>query len=379
MPIEVKNISHIYMENTPYEKKALNNVSLTINEGEFVAIAGHTGSGKSTLMQHFNGLLNPTRGEVFIDGIDINKKKDKKTLHARRSVGMVFQYPEQQLFEESIFADIAFGPRNFGCSEDEVKQRVKEAMDFVELDYEEYKDKSPFLLSGGQMRRVAIAGIIALKPKYLVLDEPTAGLDPRLKQNLLQKVKKLHQKEKMTIIMVSHNMDDIALLADKVAIMRQGKLMIYGEPREVFTHKDVIEQAGLLEPEVMQLLRKIKEYGLDVDINALNKQEVLPIMDDFLNEMAYDFNTANAVTALYSHIKNINKDLRNASEDVLLLQKDLATFDAMLYVLGLKVDVKPLTEEEKELVNKWNLARKNKDFDTADTLRQEIVNRGIVL
>ena len=155
------------MENTPYEKKALNNVSLTINEGEFVAIAGHTGSGKSTLMQHFNGLLNPTRGEVFIDGIDINKKKDKKTLNARRSVGMVFQYPEQQLFEESIFADIAFGPRNFGCSEDEVKQRVKEAMDFVELDYEEYKDKSPFLLSGGQMRRVAIAGIIALKPKYL--------------------------------------------------------------------------------------------------------------------------------------------------------------------------------------------------------------------
>ena len=261
MPIEVKNISHIYMENTPYEKKALNNVSLTINEGEFVAIAGHTGSGKSTLMQHFNGLLNPTRGEVFIDGIDINKKKDKKTLNARRSVGMVFQYPEQQLFEESIFADIAFGPRNFGCSEDEVKQRVKEAMDFVELDYEEYKDKSPFLLSGGQMRRVAIAGIIALKPKYLVLDEPTAGLDPRLKQNLLQKVKKLHQKEKMTIIMVSHNMDDIALLADKVAIMRQGKLMIYGEPREVFTHIDVIEQAGLLEPEVMQLLRKIKEYG----------------------------------------------------------------------------------------------------------------------
>ena len=228
MPIEVKNISYIYMENTPYEKKALNNVSLTINEGEFVAIAGHTGSGKSTLMQHFNGLLNPTKGEVFIDGIDINKKKDKKTLNARRSVGMVFQYPEQQLFEESIFADIAFGPRNFGCSEDEVKQRVKEAMDFVELDYEEYKDKSPFLLSGGQMRRVAIAGIIALKPKYLVLDEPTAGLDPRLKQNLLQKVKKLHQKEKMTIIMVSHNMDDIALLADKVAIMRQGKLMIYG-------------------------------------------------------------------------------------------------------------------------------------------------------
>lgn len=275
MPIEIKDISHIYMEKTPYEKKALNNVSLTINDGDFVAIAGHTGSGKSTLMQHLNGLLNPNKGKVFIDGIDINQKKDKQTLNARRSVGVVFQYPEQQLFEESIFADIAFGPRNFGLSESEVEQRVKEAMDFVELDYEEYKDKSPFLLSGGQMRRVAIAGIIALKPKYLVLDEPTAGLDPRLKQNLLQKVKRLHQKEHVTIIMVSHNMDDIALLANKVAVMNQGKLMIYDEPRKVFAHRDIIEQAGLLEPEVMQLLRKIKEYGLDVEVSALNKQEAL--------------------------------------------------------------------------------------------------------
>lgn len=263
------------MEKTPYEKKALNNVSLTINDGDFVAIAGHTGSGKSTLMQHLNGLLNPNKGKVFIDGIDINKKKDKQTLNARRSVGVVFQYPEQQLFEESIFADIAFGPRNFGLSESEVEQRVKEAMDFVELDYEEYKDKSPFLLSGGQMRRVAIAGIIALKPKYLVLDEPTAGLDPRLKQNLLQKVKRLHQKEHVTIIMVSHNMDDIALLANKVAVMNQGKLMMYDEPRKVFAHRDIIEQAGLLEPEVMQLLRKIKEYGLDIEVSALNKQEAL--------------------------------------------------------------------------------------------------------
>lgn len=275
MPIEIKDISHIYMEKTPYEKKALNNVSLTINDGDFVAIAGHTGSGKSTLMQHLNGLLNPNKGKVFIDGIDINKKKDKQTLNARRSVGVVFQYPEQQLFEESIFADIAFGPRNFGLSESEVEQRVKEAMDFVELDYEEYKDKSPFLLSGGQMRRVAIAGIIALKPKYLVLDEPTAGLDPRLKQNLLQKVKRLHQKEHVTIIMVSHNMDDIALLANKVAVMNQGKLMMYDEPRKVFAHRDIIEQAGLLEPEVMQLLRKIKEYGLDIEVSALNKQEAL--------------------------------------------------------------------------------------------------------
>ena len=275
MPIEIKNISHIYMENTPYEKVALDDVSLTIDDGSFVAIAGHTGSGKSTLMQHLNGLLSPKQGEVTINGVDINKKKNKETLLARRSVGLVFQYPEQQLFEETIFADIAFGPRNFGLSEDEVTSRVKEAMDFVELDYEEYKDKSPFLLSGGQMRRVAIAGIIALKPKFLVLDEPTAGLDPNLKHNLLSKIKKLHQKEKITIIMVSHNMDDIALLADKVAIMNHGKLMIYDEPRKVFAQKDIIESAGLLEPEVVQLLRAIKQVGLDVNLNVLNKQEAL--------------------------------------------------------------------------------------------------------
>ena len=275
MPIEIKNISHIYMENTPYEKVALDDVSLTIDDGSFVAIAGHTGSGKSTLMQHLNGLLSPKQGEVTINGVDINKKKNKETLLARRSVGLVFQYPEQQLFEETIFADIAFGPRNFGLSEDEVTSRVKEAMDFVELDYEEYKDKSPFLLSGGQMRRVAIAGIIALKPKFLVLDEPTAGLDPKLKHNLLSKIKKLHQKEKITIIMVSHNMDDIALLADKVAIMNHGKLMIYDEPRKVFAQKDIIESAVLLEPEVVQLLRAIKQVGLDVNLNVLNKQEAL--------------------------------------------------------------------------------------------------------
>lgn len=207
--------------------------------------------------------------------MDINKKKNKDSLQARRSVGLVFQYPEQQLFEETIFADIAFGPRNFGLSEDEVIARIKDAMNFVELDYEEYKDKSPFLLSGGQMRRVAIAGIIALKPRFLVLDEPTAGLDPRLKQILLNKIKKLHKQENMTIIMVSHNMDDIALLADKVAIMNQGKLMIYDEPRKVFAQKEIIENAGLLEPEVVQLLRQIKSIGLDVDINVLNKKEAL--------------------------------------------------------------------------------------------------------
>ena len=274
MSIEIRNVTHIYMEKTPYEKMALDDVSLTIEEGSFTAIAGHTGSGKSTLMQHINGLLTPDKGMVHIDSIDINKK-NKVAFTARRSVGLVFQYPEQQLFEETVAKDIAFGPKNFGLSEDEIKERVKDAMEFVELDYDEYKDKSPFELSGGQMRRVAIAGIIALKPKYLVLDEPTAGLDPQLKANLLNKIKKLHSKEKMTIIMVSHNMDDIAKLADKVAVMNHGKLMIYDKPDKVFANRQIIKDAGLLEPEVMQLLQKIKDKGLDVNVNVLNKNDAL--------------------------------------------------------------------------------------------------------
>ena len=274
MSIEIRNVTHIYMEKTPYEKMALDDVSLTIEEGSFTAIAGHTGSGKSTLMQHINGLLTPDKGMVHIDGIDINKK-NKAAFTSRRSVGLVFQYPEQQLFEETVAKDIAFGPKNFGLSEDEIKERVKDAMEFVELDYDEYKDKSPFELSGGQMRRVAIAGIIALKPKYLVLDEPTAGLDPQLKANLLNKIKKLHSKEKMTIIMVSHNMDDIAKLADKVAVMNHGKLMIYDKPDKVFANRQIIKDAGLLEPEVMQLLQKIKDKGLDVNVNVLNKNDAL--------------------------------------------------------------------------------------------------------
>ncbi len=275
MPIEIRNITHTYMKNTPYEKIALHDVSLTIEDGSFVAIAGHTGSGKSTLMQHLNGLLAPDSGQVLVDGIDVNNKKDKAALAARRKVGLVFQYPEQQLFEETVYADIAFGPRNFGLGEAEVEERVKEAMDFVELDYKEYKNKSPFQLSGGQMRRAAIAGIIALKPKYLVLDEPTAGLDPRLKRSLLNKIKMLHKKERTTVIMVSHNMDDIAFLAQKAAVLNHGKLMLCDEPRRVFAHEEIISNAGLLEPEVMQMLKAIKQKGIDVDTSALTKAEAL--------------------------------------------------------------------------------------------------------
>lgn len=275
MPIEIKDISYTYMKNTPYEKKALQDINLTIEEGSFVAIAGHTGSGKSTLMQHINGLIVPQSGKVFIDNVDISKQKSKEALNARRKVGLVFQYPEQQLFEETIAADIGFAPKNFGLSESEINERVKQAMQFVELDYEKYKDKSPFLMSGGQMRRIAIAGIIALKPKYLVLDEPTAGLDPRLKQILLKKIQQLHKQEGTTIIMVSHNMDDIALLADKVAVLNHGKLMIYAKPEEVFAQDELLQSAGLLKPEVMQLLEAIKKQGIDINTVALNKAQVL--------------------------------------------------------------------------------------------------------
>lgn len=272
MAIEIKNVTHTYMKKTPYEKAALQNVSLTIEEGSFTAVAGHTGSGKSTLMQHLNGLLQPDSGTVLVDGVDVNKKKDKAALAARRKVGLVFQYPEQQLFEETVYSDIAFGPRNFGLNEADVKERVQEAMDFVELSYEKYKDKSPFQLSGGQKRRAALAGIIALKPRYLVLDEPTAGLDPRLKRSILTKIKELNEKEHTTIIMVSHNMDDIAFLAQKVAVLNHGRLMICDEPQKVFGHEQILKEAGLLEPEVMQLMQAVKQAGLDVRTNVLTRE-----------------------------------------------------------------------------------------------------------
>ena len=278
MAIEIKNVTHTYMKKTPYEKVALQGVSLTIEEGSFTAVAGHTGSGKSTLMQHLNGLLQPDSGTVLVDGVDVNKKKDKSALAARHKVGLVFQYPEQQLFEETVYSDIAFGPRNFGLNEADVKERVKEAMEFVELSYEKYKDKSPFQLSGGQKRRAALAGIIALKPRYLVLDEPTAGLDPRLKRSILSKIKELNEKEHTTIIMVSHNMDDIAFLAQKVAVMNHGRLMICDEPQKVFGHEQILKEAGLLEPEVMQLMQAVKQAGLDVRTNVLTREAALSLI-----------------------------------------------------------------------------------------------------
>ncbi|MBQ1509561.1 MAG: energy-coupling factor transporter ATPase [Selenomonadaceae bacterium] len=277
MSIEIKNVTYTYMPKTPFERTALKDVDLVIEEGSFTAIAGHTGSGKSTLVQHLNGLLEPTSGQVLVDGVDLNGKGSKSeklaARDARRKVGMVFQYAEHQLFEETIFADIAFAPRNLGLGEEEVEERVKEAMSLVGLGYEEFKDKSPFQLSGGQMRRVAIAGILAMQPKYLVLDEPTAGLDAAGKDKLIQEILQLHEKRHITMIFVSHNMDDIACLADKVLFMNQGRVLLYDTPARAFRAKDTLQEAGLCPPQIMSFLEDLRDAGIPVDTNALTVEE----------------------------------------------------------------------------------------------------------
>lgn len=277
MSLKLDNVTHIYMPKTPYERVALDSVSLEIAEGSFTAIAGHTGSGKSTLLQHLNGLLAPSSGTVTVDGVDINRlksKADKKTAIAtRHTVGMVFQYPEQQLFEETVALDIAFGPTQQGLAPEAVTARVKESMELVGLDYEKFKDKSPFQLSGGQMRRVAIAGVLALQPKYLVLDEPTAGLDPQGRENLLRAIRELHKKKKITIVLVSHSMEDIARLADSVIIMAHGKMLTQDRPLAVFKNNELLAEAGLAAPHIMTLLAKINAVGIKVNTDALTLEQ----------------------------------------------------------------------------------------------------------
>ena len=274
MSIEVRNISYIYMPKSPYERLALDDVTITIPEGKITAIAGHTGSGKSTLIQHLNGLISPTSGSVLVDGVDI-AAKGQAARAARRSVGMVFQYPEHQLFEETVEQDIAFGPKNYGMSPEEISERVRFAMDFVQLDYKEYSQRSPFQLSGGQMRRAAIAGVVALKPKHLVLDEPTAGLDPKGREELMQRIMKLHRQEKNTIILVSHSMDDIARFADNVVIMNRGRVLMEGTPHEVFVREDFIRQAGLDVPQITNIVKALKIRGWDISSNIYTMDEAV--------------------------------------------------------------------------------------------------------
>lgn len=263
MSIKIENLVHVYMPKSPFEKVALNNVNLEINDGEFVALIGHTGSGKSTLIQHMNGLLRPTSGKIIIDSTDITEKNVKLS-DIRKKVGLVFQYPEYQLFEETIEKDIEFGPRNLGLDNEEITRRVKRAMNMVGLDYETYKDKSPFDLSGGQKRRVAIAGVIAMEPKTLILDEPTAGLDPKGRDDILNQIKILHDEYKMTIIIVSHSMEDVANIAERVIVMNKGEVALQGKPSEVFVEVEKLEKMGLAVPQVTYLMRELKNKGFDV-------------------------------------------------------------------------------------------------------------------
>ena len=263
MSIKIENLTHVYMPKTPFEKKALDNVNLTIEDGEFLALIGHTGSGKSTLIQHLNGLLEPSSGRILVDEVDITSKEVKLT-DIRKKIGLVFQYPEYQLFEETIEKDVAFGPNNLGLSAEEVSNRVKKSMEMVGLDYETYKDVSPFDLSGGQKRRVAIAGVIAMEPKVLILDEPTAGLDPKGRDDILEQIKILHEKYKMTIVLVSHSMEDVGKLAERIVVMNGGKIELLGKPSEIFKEVETLERIGLAVPQVTYLMRALREKGFDV-------------------------------------------------------------------------------------------------------------------
>jgi len=281
MSIKIENLTYIYMPKTPFEKKAIDEVSLEIKQGEFVALIGHTGSGKSTLIQHINGLLKPTSGKLLIDDIDITQKNVKLT-NIRKKVGLVFQYPEYQLFEETIEKDIAFGPRNLGLDNDEINKRVQRAMKIVGLDYQSYKDMSPFEISGGQKRRVAIAGVIAMEPKILILDEPTAGLDPKGRDDILGKILDLYNENDMTIILVSHSMEDVAKVANRIVVMDNGKCILDGTPQKIFREVEILESVGLAVPQVTYLIRELRNKGFNLssDIFTIGKakEELLKIL-----------------------------------------------------------------------------------------------------
>ncbi len=274
MPIIIKDLYYTYQKGTPYETDALKGLNLEINEGEFVGLIGHTGSGKSTLVQHLNGLVLPTSGIVKVDELVTNDKKVKMR-DVRKKVGLVFQYPEHQLFEETVEKDVGYGPENLGFSEKEKKRIVKEALEAVQLDYKSIKDKSPFNLSGGQKRRVAIAGIIAMKPKYLVLDEPTAGLDPRGREEILFQIKKLHKETGMTIILVSHSMEDVARFADKLIVMHKGQIEMMGKPSEVFQSRERLKEIGLGVPVVTELFYLLEEKGIILDKNIFTVEAAI--------------------------------------------------------------------------------------------------------
>ena len=271
MPIIIENLSYIYDPKAKFKKTALKDVSLSIDDGDFFAIVGHTGSGKSTLVTHLNGLTKIQSGKISIDGVDLSKKYDAKSL--RSKVGMVFQYPEYQLFADTVALDVAFGPKNLKLGEEEISSRVKEAIEAVGLNYEEVKDKSPFELSGGQMRRVALAGVLAMRPEILVLDEPTAGLDPKGKKDIMELVLSLKKTTK-TVIMISHNMDEVAKYCNKVALLSEGELVGVYTPKQLFVD-DTITKYGLTLPSTVVLARRLKSAGLIENDCVLTEEELI--------------------------------------------------------------------------------------------------------
>lgn len=281
MPVlEIQNLSHVYSEGTPFEHVALHNINLKAERGEFIGLIGHTGSGKSTLIQHLNGLLKPTAGKVLFDGEDI-WKDPKFTRQIRFKVGLVFQYPEYQLFEETVYRDIAFGPKNMGLDEDEVRRRVLRAASFVGIP-DAQLEHSPFDLSGGQKRRVAIAGVIAMEPDVLILDEPTAGLDPAGRESILQNIRDYQRAQNATVIMVSHSMEEIASNVDRLIVMNDGQIATTGTPSEVFAHAEELSEIGLDVPEITRVFLQLRKMGLDVDTSVFTveqaKDAILPLL-----------------------------------------------------------------------------------------------------
>ena len=276
MSIVIENLSYVYSPKTPFEHKALDNISLTVEDGDFLGIIGATGSGKSTFIQHLNGLIKLTSGKITVDGIELHNKPDLKKLRAE--VGMVFQYPEYQLFEETVEKDVAFGPKNMGLPKEEIARRVKEALQFTGIG-EELAESSPFDLSGGQKRRVAIAGVLAMQPEVLILDEPTAGLDPKGRDEILDQVAKLHKERGITVILVSHSMEDVAKYVDRIIVMNQGSVMFDDIPKSVFAHYKELEAVGLAAPQVTYLMHELAAAGIPVSMDATTvaeaKEEIL--------------------------------------------------------------------------------------------------------
>ncbi len=282
MPIVLDHVSYVYEADTPLARKALDDICLEIPDGQFVGVIGHTGSGKSTLMQHLNGLMKATSGHVYFNGEDIDGEKyDKKKLRSR--VGLVFQYPEHQLFEIDVFTDVCFGPKNLGLTQEEAEARAREALELVGLPEEVYR-QSPFEISGGQKRRAAIAGVLAMKPQVLILDEPTAGLDPKGRDEILQQIKRLQTQTGLTILLVSHSMEDVAEYVDRILVMNDGRIMLDGTPKEVFGHVEELERVGLAAPQVTYIMRALKKKGLEVDVDVITireaTEEILKALQD---------------------------------------------------------------------------------------------------